>query len=222
MVPVRSLSPVFCCCPPTVACLMYMYMLLRASGWMVCPLPSLVVEFGVLLLERTNGWLLSSPRPPQAAASAATGWRDRGFAVAFLLCAGTFVISAGMSGVGPLLTLLQSAAGGPLTLLGGPHAVLLVLAPVLSLGLSLAYLALLKAYAREIIKWTLLGTIAFNAVVGLGLLVLFGSFGGLAFLMAAVFTYWWSVFLLSTPPSTTPPTLYPAWTVRDHLHDRAA
>ena len=124
------------------------------------------------------------------------------FAVVFLSTVALFVVFACAYGLDGVTAVMASVVPSATDAVGLPLTVVAVavVAPTAACAATLLWVVTVKCYARQILKWTLLFAVAFNAASGLVLLIVFGSFGGLGMLMAAAMTYWYYTYVKSRIP----------------------
>lgn len=109
-----------------------------------------------------------------------------------------FALTTGFTG---LANHVLHATGGRIVL-SSPIAAALVLivTPFLTSALCAAWITAIRKHCETILHWTLLGAVAFSAVAGVVLLVLYASFAGLGFLCTAVLSYWYYTWVKSRIP----------------------
>lgn len=134
------------------------------------------------------------PRAPSQAPPASR-YNDIAFLALFLAAVGAFVPFAWYSNFFGSVPQVFQFLGVPdvvqsATLLHPVWVCVFVVAPAVTLAAVGLWMWLLHHYAEPLLKWSLLGVVAFNAAAGVALLVVWASFGGVGCLLAAVVAYW--------------------------------
>ena len=142
------------------------------------------------------------PAHPFAVSREPRPWNDVAFSAVFMAVVCIIAAAAVVGGTGPVKAAFEGFEPTAVALLSSPAALgaVVVFGPCAAVCLIVAWLMVLKRHARVVLTATLLFAVAFNAAVGLVLLLALGSFSGLGLLMAAVMTYWYYSYVKSRIP----------------------